>query len=101
MFLFLVDLMGIEPTTLRMRTVRSPKLSYKPVLTFLKTPAWYSKRAIRQDHPAPGGDGEDRTLDLLNAIQALSQLSYAPKQKCYCYVTILFSVFQVFFKKIF
>ncbi len=25
-----------------------------------------------------GGDGEDRTLDLLNAIQALSQLSYAP-----------------------
>ena len=26
-----------------------------------------------------GGDGEDRTLDLLNAIQALSQLSYAPK----------------------
>ncbi len=27
---------------------------------------------------ATGGDGEDRTLDLLNAIQALSQLSYAP-----------------------
>ena len=26
-----------------------------------------------------GGDGGDRTLDLLNAIQALSQLSYAPK----------------------
>ena len=26
-----------------------------------------------------GGDGEDRTLDLLNAIQALSQLSYTPK----------------------
>ena len=26
-----------------------------------------------------GGDGEDRTLDLLNAIQALSQLSYAPE----------------------
>ena len=25
-----------------------------------------------------GGDGGDRTHDLLNAIQALSQLSYAP-----------------------
>ena len=25
-----------------------------------------------------GGDGRDRTDDLLNAIQALSQLSYAP-----------------------
>jgi hypothetical protein len=25
-----------------------------------------------------GGDEEDRTPDLLNAIQALSQLSYAP-----------------------
>ena len=27
-----------------------------------------------------GGDGRDRTDDLLNAIQALSQLSYAPKR---------------------
>ena len=27
-----------------------------------------------------GGDGRDRTVDLLNAIQALSQLSYAPVQ---------------------
>ena len=27
-----------------------------------------------------GGDGGDRTHDLLNAIQALSQLSYAPKK---------------------
>ncbi len=26
-----------------------------------------------------GGDGRDRTVDLLNAIQALSQLSYAPE----------------------
>ena len=25
-----VDLKGLEPSTLRMRTVRSPKLSYKP-----------------------------------------------------------------------
>ena len=27
-----------------------------------------------------GGDGRDRTDDLLNAIQALSQLSYAPRE---------------------
>ena len=28
--LLLVDSKGIEPSTLRMRTVRSPKLSYEP-----------------------------------------------------------------------
>ena len=28
--------------------------------------------------PHPGGDKRDRTADLLNAIQALSQLSYTP-----------------------
>ena len=30
-----------------------------------------------------GGDKRDRTADLLNAIQALSQLSYTPKSKRY------------------
>ena len=29
-----------------------------------------------------GGDKRDRTADLLNAIQALSQLSYTPKLFC-------------------
>ena len=29
-----------------------------------------------------GGDKRDRTADLLNAIQALSQLSYTPKCVC-------------------
>ena len=29
-----------------------------------------------------GGDKRDRTADLLNAIQALSQLSYTPKLHC-------------------
>ena len=29
-----------------------------------------------------GGDKRDRTADLLNAIQALSQLSYTPKFNC-------------------
>ena len=28
-----------------------------------------------------GGDKRDRTADLLNAIQALSQLSYTPKNR--------------------
>ena len=36
----------------------------------------------------PGGDKRDRTADLLNAIQALSQLSYTPRsnidtKKCF------------------
>ena len=30
-------------------------------------------------HPVSGGDKRDRTADLLNAIQALSQLSYTPR----------------------
>lgn len=36
---------------------------------------------IKKDLSRPfpcGGDGEDRTLDLLHAKQALSQLSYTP-----------------------
>ncbi len=33
-----------------------------------------------------GGDGRDRTVDLLNAIQALSQLSYAPKAVLYYHI---------------
>ena len=36
-----------------------------------------------------GGDGGDRTHDLLNAIQALSQLSYAPVINCNDYTTNL------------
>ena len=32
-----------------------------------------------------GGDKEARTPDLLNAIQALSQLSYTPKRQILCY----------------
>ena len=32
-----------------------------------------------------GGDKRDRTADLLNAIQALSQLSYTPKRQILCY----------------
>lgn len=35
-----------------------------------------------------GGDKEDRTPDLLNAIQALSQLSYAPVDLFYQQVIV-------------
>ena len=35
------------------------------------------------DFKAFGGDKRDRTADLLNAIQALSQLSYTPMRKVY------------------
>ena len=34
---------------------------------------------IRRFRNFPGGDKRDRTADLLNAIQALSQLSYTPR----------------------
>ena len=33
--LLLVDPKGIEPSTLRMRTVRSPRLSYAPISTIM------------------------------------------------------------------
>ena len=74
----MVDLKGIEPSTSRMRTVRSTRTELQALIVNIgfsvKYPLGYTKRA--------GGDGEDRTLDLLNAIQALSQLSYAPKPYC-------------------
>ena len=36
-----------------------------------------------QTRMSSGGDEGDRTPDLLNAIQALSQLSYAPETQIY------------------
>jgi hypothetical protein len=56
------------------------------VTTFVPTPSIattalsrsYTKRGVQRfDSPRHGGEG-NRTPDLLNAIQALSQLSYAP-----------------------
>ena len=41
-----------------------------------------------------GGDEEDRTLYLLNAIQALSQVSYAPKYSAESSVVIIIA--QIF-----
>ena len=37
-----------------------------------------------------GGDKRDRTADLLNAIQALSQLSYTPTSRSYDSIQRLF-----------
>ena len=59
-----------------------------------------------------GGDKRDRTADLLNAIQALSQLSYTPKclllSDSFCIITQMpdlsrglrkfFSFFQIFLR---
>ena len=39
--------------------------------------------------PQNGGDKRDRTADLLNAIQALSQLSYTPVFCCFVAVDLL------------
>src|SRR5262249_8839123 len=62
--LLMVGLGGIEPPTSPLSGVRSSHLSYRP-----------ETRASSSF----GGAGRDRTGDLLNANQALSQLSYSPK----------------------
>ena len=47
-----------------------------------KMPVLFPKQAILSHLPNFfGGDKRDRTADLLNAIQALSQLSYTPSSK--------------------
>src|SRR5215469_8825106 len=56
----MVGLGGLEPPTSSLSGMRSSHLSYRPKLP-------------------TGGAGRDRTGDLLNANQALSQLSYSPK----------------------
>jgi hypothetical protein len=55
---------GLEPPTSPLSGVRSSQLSYGPMLVWVA-----------------GGAGRDRTGDLLNANQALSQLSYSPLRK--------------------
>ena len=72
----LVGLSGLEPPTSRLSGVRSNRLSYKPMF-----PASGSHRLpIFSFGPfrSLGGDKRDRTVDLLLAKQALSQLSYTP-----------------------
>ena len=55
----LVGVTGVEPVTSSLSGMRSNQLSYTPPLK-------------------NGGGKRDRTDDLLNANQALSQLSYTP-----------------------
>ena len=48
-----------------------------------------------------GGDKRDRTADLLNAIQALSQLSYTPKFSCAVRQLLYYSTCYGFVKGVF
>ena len=45
-----------------------------------------------------GGDKRDRTADLLNAIQALSQLSYTPKFNYAVRQLLYYSIWNEFVK---
>ena len=42
------------------------------------TPPYKKEQTVKRPSVLFGGDKRDRTADLLNAIQALSQLSYTP-----------------------
>jgi hypothetical protein len=68
----LVGLSGVEPLTSPLSGVRSNQLSYRP--------SGYQPSGCCRPGPPPvsGGADRDRTGDLLNANQALSQLSYSP-----------------------
>ena len=46
-----------------------------------------------------GGVKRDRTADLLNAIQALSQLSYNPKKDLVFYLFMPYNILKVVFIK--
>ena len=69
------------------------KYQFKTVLSQQKSAC--NKKAVGQTNGLviSGGDKRDRTADLLNAIQALSQLSYTPI--LYIYLTKEGGVCQV------
>ena len=50
-------------------------LIYTPYITRKGVRIWVSQYGLKL---SSGGDKRDRTADLLNAVQALSQLSYTP-----------------------
>ena len=69
----MVGLSGVEPLTSPLSGVRSNQLSYRP--------SGYQPSGCLPSWSATGfgGADRDRTGDLLNANQALSQLSYSPE----------------------
>ena len=87
----MVGVTGVEPVTSSLSGMRSNQLSYTPngisnfefqissievSFTILHS---YSPFVIHQFSEKIGGGKRDRTDDLLNANQALSQLSYTPR----------------------
>ena len=54
------------------------RIQMQEVSGSFRSPESKRKTDIRLDVRYSGGDKRDRTADLLNAIQALSQLSYTP-----------------------
>ena len=56
------------------------------------------KTLISEEIKVFGGDKRDRTADLLNAIQALSQLSYTPKFSCAVRQLLYYSTWAEFVK---
>ncbi len=80
----MVGVTGIEPVTSSLSGMRSNQLSYTPELVkrvklqgesyYVYFPLFTFTFRLKQN----GGGKRDRTDDLLNANQALSQLSYTP-----------------------
>ena len=72
-FVVVINMVGLdrlELSTSPLSGVRSSHLSYRPLTRLASSPG----------RAQTGGAGRDRTGDLLNANQALSQLSYSPKK---------------------
>ena len=82
----MVDLIGIEPTTLRMRTVRSPSWAIGPYCRFLQV--FCNKKLIfkfsdfrriqRKTSPKSWTETRRSMCDHRDANRTLSQLSYGP-----------------------
>src|SRR5215475_12285381 len=74
----MVGLGRLELPTSPLSGARSSHLSYRPFLWLTASP--HSNIILPKHSTVAGGAGRDRTGDLLNANQALSQLSYSPRE---------------------
>jgi hypothetical protein len=74
----MVGLAGLELATSPLSGVRSNHLSYRPILADRRTTPSSLDPSCTAMNLKVGGAERDRTDDLLNANQALSQLSYSP-----------------------